>query len=77
MPSGGTASPSSVVRVSASQTALVGVVVAQPPRLAQHRRGGTLPVGAAVGVLGAGQRQRPLVGLELLRLVQPALDGLL
>ena len=55
---------------------VVGVAVAEPARLAQHRRGGALPVGAAVAVLGAGERQRPLVGLELLRLVQPSLDGL-
>ena len=56
---------------------VVRVAVVEPARLAQHGRGGAFPVGARMGVLGTGQGQRPLIGLELLRLVQPALDRLI
>ena len=54
---------------------LVGVVLAQPARLAQHRRGRRLPLRAVVPVLRRGEVEGALLGLELLGLGQAALDG--
>ena len=53
----------------------VVVLVAHPAGLAEHGRGGLLPVGAGVLVLGLGQVERALLGLELGGLVQAAFDG--
>ncbi len=55
---------------------VVRVVVAEPSRLAEHRRGGCFPVGTGVVVGGVGEGEVTLLGLELGGLVQPALDGL-
>ena len=77
VPSGVMPMPSRVVRVSFSQTSASGSSSVEPARLAQHGGGRGLPVGAVVAVLGRGQVEGALVRLELLGLVQAALDGLL
>ncbi len=48
VPSGVTSMPSRVRRASLLPDQVVGVVLAEPPRLAQHGGGGLLPVGAGV-----------------------------
>ena len=75
VPSGVTAMPSSVVRVSFDQTRSSGVVLAQPARLAEHRGRLALPVGRRPRVLRGRQVERALRRLQLLGLVQPTLDS--
>ena len=54
---------------------VVGVVLAHPPGLAEHRGRGLLPVaGPEPVVVGTGQLERTLLGLELRRLREPTMD---
>ena len=75
VPRGLTAIPSRVRSASRSQTSVSGSPSREASGLAEHGGRGLLPVLPGVAVLGVGEAEGSLLRLELLGLVQAALDG--